>query len=190
MLMSKGNSKKRRASDDSSDSSGGLVNTIIYILSLLISGGIAFGVGSHFIQKFIHARELGQASLHWPQTDGLVTKCEYHRGTRGSRSATISYTYVVNGKTYSSDQVTVTSNCTLRDPKTFVRDHPVNSKILVYYHPNESSTSVLIPGIEGENTAVLVIFGSLMVLLILSWTICMISKIRKLFAVRTSRSHA
>ena len=188
--MSKGHSKKRRASDDSSDSSEGLVNTIIYILSLLISGGIAFGFGSHYIRQLIHERELGQASLHWSQTDGLVTKCNYRRGTRGSSSATISYTYEVDGKTYSSDRVTVTSNFTLRDPKAFVRDHPLNSKIPVYYHPNESSTSVLIPGIDGENTAMLVIFGSLMVLLILSWPICMISKIRKLFAVRTARSHA
>ena len=85
---------------------------------LLISAIVACSIGGVFMRKFWHERQTGKESLNWPQTEGVVTKCEYHHSRRGG-NARISYRYAVGGKAYSSAQVDVAKDYLLNEPKAF-----------------------------------------------------------------------
>jgi hypothetical protein len=131
---------------------------------LLISAIVACSIGGVFMRKFWHERQAGKESLNWPQTEGVVTRCEYHQRRRDAH-ARISYQYDVGGKAYSSVQVDVAKDYLLIEPKAFVDKHPTGTKIPVYYNVDHPEVSVLLPGIDSENTAVLVLFGTMLLFL-------------------------
>jgi hypothetical protein len=168
---------KKKSVDSLDDSKS--VHPLISQVVLLIGVGVAVYVATIIVRQTLHDRRLGQASLNWPQTEGVVTRCEYHVGTRHSSYAIISYEYLVDGIPYYSEQTTIASHFILRNAKAFVSSHPTGAKIPVYYDRSNPRTSVLIPGIEDDNAFKLAAFGGSAGLLVLTWAVSLILKIRK-----------
>jgi len=130
-------------------------------LLLLIAAIATLGIDGLFIRNLLRERQTGDESLNWPQVEGTVSQCEFHRGAHNSPNATISYQYSVGRNSYSSDQANVAGRYIRFRPRAFVDNHPVGTKIPVYYNPNNPHVSVVVPGIDHENTACLVLFAAL-----------------------------
>src|SRR5215471_10121048 len=116
---------------------------------LLTAGVITLCFGVMAIQRFLLERRLGEQSLSWPQTEGVVTWCEYHSSGRHHSSYTeISYRYSVDGTVHYSDRATVANHAIQGDAKEFAAEHPNGTTIPVYYDRNHPGTAVLRPGID------------------------------------------
>jgi hypothetical protein len=157
---------------------------------LLIAGLITVCFGAILIRRFLHERQLGEQSLSWPQTEGVVTWCEYHASGRHHSSYTeISYRYSVDGIVHYSDQATVANHEIRGNAKEFAVEHPNGTTIPVYYDRNHPGTAVLRPGIDPENTRLLYLFGGLLGLLGVS-CLAYLYSFRNLIFGRTDHSHA
>lgn len=118
----------------------------------IIAGGACFWFGLQRYRK-------GSATYKWPQAPGEILSSEVERQVsedmdfRGIPSfhPKISYTYTVNGRNYTSDQVSILDHGT-GDPKgharKLVQKYRVNKKVKVYYNPQDSSDAILEPGIS------------------------------------------
>lgn len=124
-------------------------------------------LGMNQLVSAIKERARGLQSWAWWQVEGIVMRCEYRfsaGGRRGSNSdwAAIYYRYVVDGKPYFSDRVTVANQRVFERPENFVRDHVAGQSVTVYYRPLHPNESILIPGPDKQNTVGIGI-GALMI---------------------------
>ncbi|MEM9000261.1 MAG: DUF3592 domain-containing protein [Bacteroidota bacterium] len=91
------------------------------------------------------------ASINWPTAQGVILEVRLwgKRNVRGEmldlEKLSIKYSYAVQETAY---QGTTPAFYTLVYPETvdFANNHPENSKIKVYYRPENPAESVLIPG--------------------------------------------
>ena len=107
---------------------------------------------------------LGSASMSWASIDGTVTSSLVNRSRairRNSSSretdyyARVSYRFVVEGKSYTGDQVRFddppggTGEGGKQEAEEFVERFSTGSKVSVYYDPEDPESSVLIQGTTG-----------------------------------------
>ena len=147
-------------------------NLILALLSItaLSSGGL-------FMRNLLVERQAGRESLNWPQTEGVVTQCDYRKSGRDAH-VRISYEYMVGGKPYVSAQVNVAKDYMLSEPRAFADKHPVGTKIPVYYKRDRPEVSVVVPGVDSENTALLVLFGAMLLFLSSSSMVLLFQTVR------------
>ncbi len=184
MAHADANKKSSALEKDSRKEMSLLANIIMVVAAIvvLIIGGI-------FMRNLFRERQTGKESLNWPQTEGLVMRSEYNQ-RRHDSNARISYRYVVNGKAFFSTQVNVAKDYMLSEPRLFVEKHPAGTKIPVFYNSEHPGVSVLVPGIDSENTTLLVLFGALLIFLCLSSLAVVFQIIRRVFFRQASHSHA
>ena len=156
---------------------------------LLFFAIVTCSIGGLFISKLWRERQTGKESLNWPQTEGLVMRCEYNHSKRNP-NARISYLYKVDGKKYHSEQVTVANEFMIYDPRIFADAHPARTKIHVYYKPEHPDVCVIVPGIESQNTACLVLFGVLVLFLTGASLNLVLQTVRCAFAQREHHANA
>ena len=139
------------------------VNFILMVLVLAGVGIAVYGTGT-----VIDAYK----STDWPQADGSVTasgvemKSDATDGrTRALRySPAVSYSYDVDGRTYSLDRLGFTRVWTgdESDAQSIVRRYPVGQTVTVYYDPGDPSMAVLFPGVS-LNSMLGLLFGLAMI---------------------------
>jgi hypothetical protein len=157
---------------------------------LLVASAATLCGGVVFMRGLLRERRLGEDSLSWPSTEGVVIACKYYPSTRGKSSTELSYQYSVDGTFRISDQTTVANHVIRGGAKEFAMAHPIGSRIPVYYDRSNPSTAILKPGIDPGNTVLLRLFGSILVFLAVSSIAYLFSFIRNLVTERTVRSHA
>lgn len=146
------------------------------------------GYGGIYMRNLWRERQMGEASLNWPQTEGMLTQCEYRGSRRSGAHARISYQYVIAGKTYFSKQVNVAKDYLLLKPQAFVDEHPVGTKISVYYNHDHPEVAVIVPGIDNENTTLLVLFSAMFLVLGVSTIAIIFQLTRRAFAAQAVRA--
>ncbi len=92
-----------------------------------------------------------RASLSWPTATGTVTTSSvtsYYSQNKKMYSTDIQYTYKVNDRNYSSDQISLGdhSSSSSSGMKKLVNKYPVGKTITVYYDPTNKSKALLEPG--------------------------------------------
>ena len=114
----------------------------IFILTFIGSG--------IFLFIFWHGNEKHKTeSENWPSTTGIVINSiiqehsdedDYITGY----SPVIEYSYTVFGKSYKSNKFSITQDIREYDrADSIIKQHPANSLITVYYHPEKHKMSVL-----------------------------------------------
>lgn len=133
----------------------------------LLCAGVAilvWGVG-----KLQQARD----SRDWPQAEGIVTESAF-REERRDNNPVVLYTYTVEGKTYTSRQI---SFDVFDKPggkgrvESILARYPVGQKVTVYRHPNDPATAILepedyAPFLQPLLFGVLFLFGGVMTLVL------------------------
>ena len=120
-----------------------ITNCILAILA--IAGLIVVGIG--FNQLYY-----GTKSYSWPLCEGVVRQAEVgvSSGGRGGGSSyypSIDYEYTVEGHQYSGGKYRYGGINSGREAATkIVAEHPVGSKVKVYYDLSSPERSVLVPG--------------------------------------------
>lgn len=88
----------------------------------------------------------------WPTAEGTIIVSEV---TRSSRYVPhIVYTYTIDTLDYSSEKIGLTNYAQYKresDAKVEANKYPVNSKVTVYYNPNNAEEAILKPGVKGEH---------------------------------------
>lgn len=130
---------------------------IWYILGFLICGIVLFFIGSRLTR-------LGNESLNWPQTTGIITNSYFYDDTDygdddvGELSfiAVTEYSYTVYGKEYMSGRRSlgdIPGMTGFTDPKeadSVVKQYPESSLVTVWYRPDKHVFAVLEPGLESK----------------------------------------
>lgn len=134
---------------------------LAYVVPSCILLGGAFGLwtsGGYLVDAF--------RSKHWEQTRGMVTRSELESETRFLSSnhdrtqywPAVEYQYSVDGIDYTSHNVTLDglrSGAHVGDGKAEAEEvlsrYPLNSKVTVYYDPNEPANATLQPGASKNN---------------------------------------
>lgn len=122
--------------------------SLFSLVFIAIGGGI-FGYAVKIAGK-------AKQSLSWPSIEGeiahsailLQTQTAPTQGSEVTVKADISYRYKVNGRNYSSSQISLLdfSSSSSARARTIVSRYPDNSKVDVYYNPADPSEAVLEPG--------------------------------------------
>ncbi len=105
-------------------------------------------------------------SIAWPTTQGVIVNSEVVRErNRNSSSSGSSVTYTadvmfefqLDGQTYSSNNVSFGqySSSSASDARKIVRAYPANSRVTVYYNPDNPDESVLEPGVSAGSYMIL-----------------------------------
>ncbi|BDX38198.1 hypothetical protein CYCD_15530 [Tenuifilaceae bacterium CYCD] len=112
----------------------------------------------------------------WPTTEGTIIVSEV---TRSSRYVPhIVYTYTIDTLDYTSEKIGLTNYAQYKresDAKVESDKYPVNSKVTVYYNPNNAEEAILKPGIKGEH----ILMFSIGLIIFLAPLIGLIYSIRK-----------
>jgi len=112
-------------------------------------------LGAWFVFSAIGAGK-GLQSLNWPHTQGTVLSTDIKK-MPSSKGPTrycpvIRYSYQVGSTEYSSDKYSRTiSRGTIEWAKQIIEQHPVDSKIKVFYKPSNPELSVLKTGLQSDN---------------------------------------
>ncbi len=126
-------------------------------LFLLFVGIVLLALGT-VLSDLPHA----VASPRWPRTDGLVTTSEVRAtGTSTDNEGycpSVSYSYLVDGKLYTSDNVELMFLCSRTHPAAqVVQRYPAGKRVDVYYDPQDPAFAVLEPGIPDNDVFLLVL---------------------------------
>ncbi len=115
---------------------------------LIIGGGSASVFGFELVEEAISAR-------NWQTTEGYVKNVKLVRETRGKRQITthhlsITYGYIVEQTAYTNDRYSfgegkvASERFRSRSQAIATKNqYPANSKIIVYYNPDNPNASVL-----------------------------------------------
>lgn len=136
--------------------------------------GIFFLVGVMILGLGIHSAYFGQQSLAWPTTDGHLWQCsleeEHHKfkgGEYTSWRAAVEYSYTVEGKSFTSRQLSFGSNnSTLREKQKQICDIlKKSSRVKVHYQPSNPGNAVLIVGSDNNGSSCIT-FGIIWLLIV------------------------
>jgi hypothetical protein len=99
--------------------------------------------------------EEADATKSWPTAPGVITRSDVHQSKSDGKtmySAEISYDFVVEGKLFSGDRITLnsggTSTSSIKSVKKDLQKYPVDAAVTVYYDPELPNNSVLEPGAD------------------------------------------
>lgn len=99
--------------------------------------------------------EEAEASMSWPKTPGIITNSAIHQSESDGKtmySADIDYSFMIDGKEYSGERITLNGNATstssVREVKKDLQKYPVGAKVDVYYDPELPNNAVLKPGAD------------------------------------------
>lgn len=121
-----------------------------FIIALVVSGISIFTLG-----VFVYAIWKGRQSLSWPCVDGVITTSKIQREWKwcGSNktlfiTALISYKYSVNDKLYYNDKINISEvyDSGGTEAKRVTLKYPVDTKVKVFYSPNDPKIAYLEPG--------------------------------------------
>ena len=118
---------------------------------------VFIGVGVGFSIYGYHVLQNAKASVKWPTAKGIITvskvvKSESTTGTGTNKRRTVSYhakihfKYSVNGKSYTSNNVTFGQST--KAAGKIVNHYPTGKKVSVFYNPENPKVAVLEPGIS------------------------------------------
>jgi hypothetical protein len=105
----------------------------------------------------------GLLSRKWPTTPGTIIKSTVKHVGNGSYIADIQYAYSLSKHAYIGNQLgfgkcaTAWNATSLKKAKTMIAEYPLDSKVEIYYNPNNNHKSVLTPGLECSQFFVLAI---------------------------------
>jgi hypothetical protein len=136
------------------------------VVGLLIGGVVAIIFG-------IKARRKGEASNTWPSAQGIITNAWIEENTDtdedGFSSTTYTpkwqYTFQAGGYEYTSQRVSygaVKGYGRRKKAQEELDKYPANSRVPVYYDPNDPNESVLIRGTKG--TMLGIIMGVILII--------------------------
>lgn len=121
-------------------------NIFIGLICLSI-GVVIFGLGTKLYKK-------AKASETWPTVVGEVFSSDVSSYTDSKKKtmyrANINYSFVVNGKEYTSDDISMSESSSSNPgyAKKVCYQYPVGKKVKVFYDPKTPSSSLLEPGIS------------------------------------------
>ena len=133
-------------------------NIVRVIISSVFAIGFGF-TGVYLTFQYLKARKVAKQTLDWPGTPGEVTTSWVKKGTTRNRNsyAIIKYTYMVMGKTYESDKLSVADSLGVRltgptsSAKRVTEQYPRGSKVTVYYDPQNPAHAVLERNLNSQN---------------------------------------
>jgi hypothetical protein len=111
-------------------------------------------------------------SRFFARTTGVITQSEVrdYSDVDGPISFAIRYTYVVDGSTYESRRYKyVVSSSDNR--AEIVASHPIGSKVIVYFNPQDPTDAVLVPGLNVTDSSLLEIPALFNILIIAFWVV-------------------
>lgn len=136
-------------------------------LILVIAGTLAF----YFFS--LPDLKMAQESADWPETTGTITRSETVRVEHGTGSdrkisyrADINYSYQVDGKSFSSTKIGVTSGTsyTFRMAGRICAKYPNGMEVNVFYRPEDPAFAVLKQGVQPSE---ILVAGSLLLFVLL-----------------------
>lgn len=116
--------------------------------------------GSKELDSDLARLTLASKSLDWPKTQSEITNSRLDEFKEDqSYAPALEYVYEVNGKHYTSKQISLVTRLELYgEDKQFVEDFlrhfPKGSRPTARYNPENPSQTVLIPGVEVESARV------------------------------------
>ena len=115
------------------------VNTLLVICLLVTVFAMSFSYNT---------TRLAKAVQNWPSVDGVVIKSEVvelHSDDNTTYKPKLTYQYQVGNKTYTNDRLEIVNigYSFKSDAETLIKAHPVDSKVTVYYDPEEPGESLL-----------------------------------------------
>ncbi|MDX2431851.1 MAG: DUF3592 domain-containing protein [Bacteroides sp.] len=140
-------------------------------LILVIAGTLAF----YFFS--LPDLQMAQESAAWPKTRGIITRSETERVESGSGSdrkvsyrADVQYAYKIEGKSYSSTKIGITSGTSYpyRMADRICSKYQKGTPVEVFYQPGDPSVSVLKPGVQFSE---ILVAGSLLFFALLGFLI-------------------
>jgi hypothetical protein len=154
---------------EASSSIGPRVNPRTTMLGLRVAflGVILFG--AFCILRSDHDFRRDRPSLFWPVAAGTITGCEarFYGGLHAHYGVNVTYSYDVNGARLVSHQIELWNPGLTSDRQTatsFLRTHPVQSVVAVYYDPSRPVKAALIPGADETGNNVAFTCGSILLL--------------------------
>jgi Protein of unknown function (DUF3592) len=124
-------------------------------------GTVGVGVGILFIYRHFQLRGVGKTSTAWPKiasciVTSVITEKESWEGrTRYvDNIPTVEYTYDVDRKSYSGDNIAykVFSSLTRPAAEKILEKYPIGATVDVHYNPSNPSQSVLEPSMQQPMT--------------------------------------
>jgi len=99
--------------------------------------------------------QYSNSSKSWPIVQGIVTRSEIDVWSSNGRThyePKIAYTYIVDGKKYTSSQIEAgdpAPDNNVTHAKRLQAEYPVDSEVTVYYDPELPESAALQPGSNG-----------------------------------------
>jgi hypothetical protein len=135
-------------------------NNFFFSIGGIIMIVVFLGGGLWVILGTIRNRKKGEASLNWPSTSGTIIRTwveeSYTEDDDGWKTYTYSprweYQFIFMGRTYTCNRLSygATKGYGSESEATqALSRYPVNTKVQVYYDPNNAEDAVLIPGAKG-----------------------------------------
>lgn len=118
----------------------------------LIFGSLFVVVGAGILWVDHASRAQSSAARSWPTTTGTVTRSEVNRGVNisdrnVSYTPIVSYSYTVNGRSYTGDQIDATRGglrTRIRETaEERVRPYPAGAAVAVHYDPSGPGNAML-----------------------------------------------
>lgn len=114
---------------------------------------------------------------NWPQTQGTIEESliayreSVHRSGARRRTITlyspeISYSYIVEGRSYKNNQLTLGGNEESSDKekiRPIINRFPEGKNVTVYYHPSDHQRSVLVLYTQSRDIRTSLVFGLLLI---------------------------
>ncbi|MBN1416262.1 MAG: DUF3592 domain-containing protein [Bacteroidales bacterium] len=119
-----------------------------------VTMGIIFAIigGAIFIFFALPPLQYAAASKSWPAVPGTITRSEvkvWQRDGNTHYEPDIAYSYMVEGKRYSSSKITVGDGSldnNVKRAKSLQAEYPAGKEVDVYYDPDLPESAVLQPG--------------------------------------------
>jgi hypothetical protein len=99
--------------------------------------------------------EEADATKSWPTAPGVITNSDIRQSESDGTtmySADISYDFVVDGKPFSGNRITInsggTSTSSIKSVKKDLQKYPVDATVTVFYDPELPNNAVLEPGAD------------------------------------------
>ncbi len=89
---------------------------------------------------------------HWPTATGTIVISEVVKSSR--YVPRIVFSYAIDSVEYSSEKVGLTNYAQYKKKEDAQKEagrYPVNTKVKVYYNPDNAEEAILKPGIKGEH---------------------------------------
>lgn len=124
--------------------------------------GIVFTLAGALILYFFGWPQFKYAydSKNWPTTTGTITESKVESWMKDGSSvydARITFTYMVEGKKYSSSKTNTSGSYTggnITRAKEIVAEYPMGKTVDVYYDPEVPGSGSLKPGLSGKDIAI------------------------------------